>query len=192
MHCLKKIVINTYRKQKIANCIVSWLWRYIPSFWLSFNFLADRWHRAHGSGPRKDIPAKSSADAAGRGCSVASSSQRKEQDQAAGGPYRWRYSTTAHQILHFIFLIKWSNVNVILKKTKLFCLSAVSQQVESTASTPPSYPSPSPSQTPVISTTPTPTPTPTPVQATPPVSAPQPPATMMPSAQPVFKVNVSK
>ncbi|XP_024909028.1 bromodomain-containing protein 3-like isoform X5 [Cynoglossus semilaevis] len=64
---------------------------------------------------------------------------------------------------------------------------AVSQQVESTASTPPSYPSPSPSQTPVISTTPTPTPTPTPVQATPPVSAPQPPATMMPSAQPVFK-----
>lgn len=120
MHCLKKIVINTYHKQKNANCIVSWLWRYIPSFWLSFNFLADRWHRAHGSGPRKNIPAKSSADAAGRGCSVASSSQRKEQDQAAGGHYRWRYSTTAHQILHFIFLIKWSNVNVIFFLIKNF------------------------------------------------------------------------
>ncbi|XP_039902598.1 bromodomain-containing protein 3-like isoform X1 [Simochromis diagramma] len=57
----------------------------------------------------------------------------------------------------------------------------VSQQAESSASPPPSYPSPSPSQTPVISTTPTP------VQATPPVSAPQPPATLMPSAQPVVK-----
>ncbi|XP_050925444.1 bromodomain-containing protein 3 isoform X3 [Lates calcarifer] len=59
--------------------------------------------------------------------------------------------------------------------------TTVSQQAESSASPPPSYPSPSPSQTPVISTTPTP------VQATPPVSAPQPPATMMPSAQPVVK-----
>ncbi|KAM4576140.1 bromodomain-containing protein 3b isoform 1-T3 [Odontesthes bonariensis] len=59
--------------------------------------------------------------------------------------------------------------------------SSVSQQAESSASTPPSYPSPSPSQTPVISTTPTP------VQATPPVAAPPPPATMMPSAQPVLK-----
>ncbi|XP_053277492.1 bromodomain-containing protein 3 isoform X2 [Pleuronectes platessa] len=59
--------------------------------------------------------------------------------------------------------------------------TAVSPQAESSASPPPSYPSPSPSQTPVISTTPTP------VQATPPVSAPQPPATMMPSAQPVVK-----
>ncbi|XP_029915361.1 bromodomain-containing protein 3b isoform X3 [Myripristis murdjan] len=59
--------------------------------------------------------------------------------------------------------------------------TAVSQQAESSASPPTSYPSPSPSQTPVISTTPTP------VQATPPVSAPQPPATMMPSAQPVVK-----
>ncbi|XP_078141153.1 bromodomain-containing protein 3b isoform X1 [Centroberyx gerrardi] len=59
--------------------------------------------------------------------------------------------------------------------------TAVSQQAESSASPPTSYPSPSPSQTPVISTTPTP------VQATPPVSAPQPPAAMMPSAQPVVK-----
>uniref|UniRef100_A0A3Q3IG34 Bromodomain containing 3a n=1 Tax=Monopterus albus TaxID=43700 RepID=A0A3Q3IG34_MONAL len=59
--------------------------------------------------------------------------------------------------------------------------TTVSQQAESSASPPPSYPSPSPSQTPVISTTPTS------VQATPPVSAPQPPATMMPSAQPVVK-----
>ncbi|KAM3867592.1 bromodomain-containing protein 3-like [Diretmus argenteus] len=59
--------------------------------------------------------------------------------------------------------------------------TTVSQQAESSASPPTSYPSPSPSQTPVISTTPTP------VQATPPVSAPQPPATMMPSAQPVVK-----
>ncbi|XP_059192337.1 bromodomain-containing protein 3-like isoform X1 [Centropristis striata] len=59
--------------------------------------------------------------------------------------------------------------------------TTVSQQAESSASPPPSYPSPSPSQTPVISTTPTP------VQTTPPVSAPQPPATMMPSAQPVVK-----
>ncbi|XP_033828818.1 bromodomain-containing protein 3-like isoform X3 [Periophthalmus magnuspinnatus] len=41
--------------------------------------------------------------------------------------------------------------------------------------------SPSPSQTAVIS------PTPTPLQATPPASAPQPPATIMPSAQPVVK-----
>ncbi|XP_033971576.1 LOW QUALITY PROTEIN: bromodomain-containing protein 3-like [Trematomus bernacchii] len=57
----------------------------------------------------------------------------------------------------------------------------VSQQAESSASPPPSYPSPSPSLTPVISATPTP------VQTTPPVSAPQPPATMMPSAQPVVK-----
>ncbi|XP_071402744.1 bromodomain-containing protein 3-like [Centroberyx affinis] len=59
--------------------------------------------------------------------------------------------------------------------------TTVSQQAESSASPPTSYPSPSPSQTPVISTTPTP------VQATPPVSAPQPPAAMMPSAQPVVK-----
>ncbi|XP_026177052.1 bromodomain-containing protein 3b isoform X1 [Mastacembelus armatus] len=59
--------------------------------------------------------------------------------------------------------------------------TTVSQQAESSASPPPSYPSPSPSQTPVISTTPTS------VQATPPISAPQPPATMMPSAQPVVK-----
>nr|XP_019967392.1 PREDICTED: bromodomain-containing protein 3-like isoform X2 [Paralichthys olivaceus] len=59
--------------------------------------------------------------------------------------------------------------------------TTVSQQAESSASPPPSYPSPSPSQTPVISTMPIP------VQATPPVSAPQPPATMMPSAQPVVK-----
>ncbi|XP_041642977.1 bromodomain-containing protein 3-like isoform X2 [Cheilinus undulatus] len=59
--------------------------------------------------------------------------------------------------------------------------TTVSQQAESSASSPPSYPSPSPSQTPVISTTPTP------VQTTPPVSAPQPPATLMPSAQPVVK-----
>ncbi|KAM3610269.1 uncharacterized protein V6R79_001617 [Siganus canaliculatus] len=59
--------------------------------------------------------------------------------------------------------------------------TTVSQQAESSASSPPSYPSPSPSQTPVISTTPTP------VQTTPPVSASQPPATMMPSAQPVVK-----
>ncbi|KAK5933220.1 hypothetical protein CgunFtcFv8_004866 [Champsocephalus gunnari] len=57
----------------------------------------------------------------------------------------------------------------------------VSQQAESSASPPPSYPSPSPSLTPVISATPTP------VQTTPPVSAPQLPATMMPSAQPVVK-----
>ncbi|XP_062237176.1 bromodomain-containing protein 3-like isoform X1 [Platichthys flesus] len=59
--------------------------------------------------------------------------------------------------------------------------TTVSPQAESSASPPPSYPSPSPSQTPVISTTPTP------LQATPPVSAPQPPATMMSSAQPVVK-----
>ncbi|KAM4576143.1 bromodomain-containing protein 3b isoform 2-T4 [Odontesthes bonariensis] len=64
--------------------------------------------------------------------------------------------------------------------------SSVSQQAESSASTPPSYPSPSPSQTPVISTTPTP------VQATPPVAAPPPPATMMPSAQPVLKKGVKR
>ncbi|XP_034027311.1 bromodomain-containing protein 3-like isoform X3 [Thalassophryne amazonica] len=57
----------------------------------------------------------------------------------------------------------------------------VSQQAESSASPPTSYPSPSPSQTPVISTVPTP------VQATPPVAAPQPPAALMPSAQPVVK-----
>uniref|UniRef100_A0A3P9PP58 Bromodomain-containing protein 3-like n=1 Tax=Poecilia reticulata TaxID=8081 RepID=A0A3P9PP58_POERE len=56
---------------------------------------------------------------------------------------------------------------------------------ESSASPPPSYPSPSPSQTPVISTTPTPVP------ATPPVPATQPPAAMMPSAQPVVKVTAS-
>ncbi|XP_028268977.1 bromodomain-containing protein 3-like isoform X3 [Parambassis ranga] len=66
-------------------------------------------------------------------------------------------------------------------KTKQPAATTVSQQAESSASSPPSYPSPSPSQTPVISTTPTP------VQATPPASAPQPPATMMPSAQPVVK-----
>ncbi|XP_029684837.1 bromodomain-containing protein 3b isoform X3 [Takifugu rubripes] len=59
--------------------------------------------------------------------------------------------------------------------------TTVSQQAESSASSPPSYPSPSPSHTPVISTTPTP------VQTTPPISAPQPPAAMMPSAQPVVK-----
>ncbi|XP_076003715.1 bromodomain-containing protein 3-like isoform X1 [Genypterus blacodes] len=59
--------------------------------------------------------------------------------------------------------------------------TTVSQQAESSASPPTSYPSPSPSQTAVISTTPTP------VQATPTVSAPQPPAAMMPSAQPVVK-----
>ncbi|XP_078141155.1 bromodomain-containing protein 3b isoform X2 [Centroberyx gerrardi] len=64
--------------------------------------------------------------------------------------------------------------------------TAVSQQAESSASPPTSYPSPSPSQTPVISTTPTP------VQATPPVSAPQPPAAMMPSAQPVVKKGVKR
>ncbi|XP_035497075.2 bromodomain-containing protein 3 isoform X2 [Scophthalmus maximus] len=66
-------------------------------------------------------------------------------------------------------------------KSKTPAATTVSQQAESSASPPPSYPSPSPSQTPVISTTPTP------VQATPPVSAPQPPTTMMPSAQPVVK-----
>ncbi|KAF1388658.1 hypothetical protein PFLUV_G00064930 [Perca fluviatilis] len=66
-------------------------------------------------------------------------------------------------------------------KSKPAAATTVSQQAESSASPPPSYPSPSPSQTPVISTTPTP------VQTTPPVSAPQPPATMMPSAQPVVK-----
>uniref|UniRef100_A0A3B5M572 Bromodomain containing 3a n=1 Tax=Xiphophorus couchianus TaxID=32473 RepID=A0A3B5M572_9TELE len=52
-------------------------------------------------------------------------------------------------------------------------------QAESSASPPPSYPSPSPTQTPVISTTPTPVP------------ATQPPAAMMPSAQPVVKVTAS-
>ncbi|XP_019741242.1 bromodomain-containing protein 3 isoform X2 [Hippocampus comes] len=58
--------------------------------------------------------------------------------------------------------------------------TTVSQQAESSASPPASYPSPS--QTAVISTTPTN------VQATPPAPAPtQPPATMMPSAQPVVK-----
>ncbi|XP_077416888.1 bromodomain-containing protein 3-like isoform X2 [Vanacampus margaritifer] len=58
--------------------------------------------------------------------------------------------------------------------------TTVSQQAESSASPPSSYPSPS--QTAVISTTPTS------VQATPPApTPPQPPATMMPSAQPVVK-----
>ncbi|MED6235368.1 Bromodomain containing protein 3 [Ataeniobius toweri] len=65
------------------------------------------------------------------------------------------------------------------KKSKQPAATTVSQQAESSASPPASYPSPSQSQTPVISTTPVP--------ATPPVSAPQPPATMMPSAQPVVK-----
>ncbi|XP_076003719.1 bromodomain-containing protein 3-like isoform X2 [Genypterus blacodes] len=64
--------------------------------------------------------------------------------------------------------------------------TTVSQQAESSASPPTSYPSPSPSQTAVISTTPTP------VQATPTVSAPQPPAAMMPSAQPVVKKGVKR
>ncbi|XP_029684836.1 bromodomain-containing protein 3b isoform X2 [Takifugu rubripes] len=64
--------------------------------------------------------------------------------------------------------------------------TTVSQQAESSASSPPSYPSPSPSHTPVISTTPTP------VQTTPPISAPQPPAAMMPSAQPVVKKGVKR
>ncbi|KAM4578568.1 bromodomain-containing protein 3-like isoform 3-T3 [Fundulus diaphanus] len=66
-------------------------------------------------------------------------------------------------------------------KTKQPTATTVSQQAESSASPPASYPSPSPSQTPVISTTPTPVP------VTPPVSTPQPPAAMMPSAQPVVK-----
>ncbi|XP_051923861.1 bromodomain-containing protein 3-like isoform X2 [Hippocampus zosterae] len=58
--------------------------------------------------------------------------------------------------------------------------TTVSQQAESSASPPASYPSPS--QTAVISATPTN------VQATPPAPAPtQPPAAMMPSAQPVVK-----
>ncbi|XP_047236431.1 bromodomain-containing protein 3-like isoform X4 [Girardinichthys multiradiatus] len=67
------------------------------------------------------------------------------------------------------------------KKSKQPAATTVSQQAESSASPPASYPSPSQSQTPVISTTPTPVP------ATSPVSAPQPPAPMMPSAQPVVK-----
>ncbi|XP_034398461.1 bromodomain-containing protein 3-like isoform X2 [Cyclopterus lumpus] len=73
------------------------------------------------------------------------------------------------------------------KSKKPAAAPTVSQQAESSASPPPpSYPSPSPSQTPVISTTPTP------VQTTPPVSALQPPATMMPSAQPVVKKGVKR
>ncbi|XP_037339027.1 bromodomain-containing protein 3-like isoform X1 [Pungitius pungitius] len=67
------------------------------------------------------------------------------------------------------------------KSKKPGATTPVSQQAESSASPPPSYPSPSPSLTPVISTTPTS------VQTTPPAPAPQPPATMMPSAQPVVK-----
>ncbi|KAM9742942.1 bromodomain-containing protein 3-like isoform 2-T2 [Menidia menidia] len=66
-------------------------------------------------------------------------------------------------------------------KSKQPAATTVSQQPESSASSPPSYPSPSPSQTPVISATPPP------VQAPPPAPAPPPPAAMMPSAQPVVK-----
>uniref|UniRef100_A0A8C5EK32 Bromodomain-containing protein 3-like n=1 Tax=Gouania willdenowi TaxID=441366 RepID=A0A8C5EK32_GOUWI len=67
-------------------------------------------------------------------------------------------------------------------KSKLPAATTVSQQAESSASPPASYPSPSPSQTPVISATPTPVP------STPPVATPQPPAAMMPSVHPVVKV----
>ncbi|KAG7214287.1 hypothetical protein INR49_021214, partial [Caranx melampygus] len=87
-----------------------------------------------------------------------------------------------------IVLMAQALEKIFLQKALVqFCAGAtdsatLSQQAESSASPPPSYPSPSPSQTPVISTTPTP------LQATPPVSAPQPTATMMPSAQPVVKV----
>ncbi|XP_043968246.1 bromodomain-containing protein 3-like isoform X2 [Gambusia affinis] len=63
----------------------------------------------------------------------------------------------------------------VKNKSKQPPATTVSQQAESSASPPPSYPSPSPTQTPVISTTPTPVP------------ATQPPAAMMPSAQPVVK-----